>query len=203
MKKNIITFICFVFIPFFLSGCFNMQAIQGGMNALDDEWGRINNDVYKTIGSKTYNVSKQDAFSAMNFALTSLGMIIVNQNYESGFIYSKASIPTPLTREEWEAIKKVEEPKMQDFVSSYVGEGTSKIFKLSDRGSNVIVNVLLLERPNDMIDITIRAQIERVEYSAVLAYGLQPPPEAVRYALKKTWDSFERELFVLLGAKKK
>lgn len=204
MKKHIITIICFICISFIVSGCVSMEAIQHGLDDLEDDWGRTNNDIYKTIGSKTYKITKRDAFTAMNFAMTSIGITIINQDFESGFIYAEASQPAPLTKEEWEAIRKIEEPKMQTLMAVHVGEPTSQMIKLSPNHFKTLINILMLERHDEMIEINIKAQSVYIGPQNIpVAYGKQPPPEALRYALRKAWDGFERELFVLQEAKLK
>jgi len=190
--------VCFVALALFLTGCVSIPQIQKGMDKVDDAWAVANENLVKTLGTREYRIRKKTAFRAMVIALTELGFIVTNQDLETGLILAKAPVPTPLSKSEWAAVKKIEEPKMQAMVSSDVGEFTANLFVLSDTNFNVILNVIMLERPKDL-QISFHFQMEYTGPKTGIVYGQQPPPEAVKYSLKKAWNIFEKNAFIQKG----
>jgi len=187
-----------IILVFCLSGCVNMSDTQRAMDKIDETWGVTNGNLLKTSGTKEYRVSKSDAFRAMYTALTELGFIVMNQDLETGIILAKAPIPTPLSKNEWNAVKEVEEPKMQAIVTPVVGSLLANMFVLVDTNFNVILNVILLEKQENL-QISLRVQTEYTGSTVQMVYGHQPPPEELKYAINKIWDTFERVMFIQKG----
>lgn len=176
-------------------GCIDMEGTQRAMNRVDSAWGVDNRNLLRAAGTRTYKLPKADAFRAMAITLSELGFIVKNQDFTTGILLASAPIPTPLSIDEWEQIKKVEEPRMQRIAAQDAGEFTASLFRLSDNDFDTIVNVFLLERAADL-QITMNFQMQYTGRKSVLTYGHQPPPEAVKYGIRKAWDHFERVALV-------
>lgn len=174
-------------------GCagISRQAMQDAVDRVDSAWSVANTDLKKTVGVRIYKLPKKRAFQAMLVALNELGFVIHNLSYESGFIVAKAPIPTPLSKSEWAAVKQVEEPRMRAIAASVVGPKGALLFRLHDNNFEIILNVVMLERARDL-RISFGFQMVYTGPPRSVAYRQQPPPEAVKYAMVKAWDRFER-----------
>lgn len=195
-KKKIL--LCLVVLIIYLTGCVSMSQLQRAADTVDGTWAVANGNLLKTAGTRDYHVSKPEAFRAMFAALTELGFIVMNQDLETGIILAKAPIPTPLSKDEWRIVKEVEEPKMQVIVAPDIGGFYSSLCTLADKDFDVIINVIVLEKQEN-VQISLRPQMEYTGSTLGMVYGHQPPPEAVKYAINKTWDVFERALFIQKG----
>ena len=177
------------------AACADQGAMQRAVDRVDSSWGIANTDLKKTAGVRIYQLPKKRAFQAMLITLNEIGYVVQNLSYETGFIVARAPIPTPLSRDEWAAVKKVEEPRMQRIAAEVVGPASAGLFKLHDGNFETVVNVVMLERARD-IRISFGFQMLYTGPPTRLAYRQQPPPEAVKYAMRKTWDHFERVALV-------
>jgi len=179
-----------------LSACTNGQNdMQRAIDKVDTAWGSANTKLKKTLGVRNYQLEKKAAFQAMLISLNELGFVVQNLSYISGFIVAKAPIPIPLSKAEWAAIKRVEEPQMQSIAASVVGNWQSQYFQLHDNNFETIINVVILERAKDL-RISFGFQMVYTGPPRRVSYRQQPPPEAVKYAMKKTWDYFDRVTLV-------
>ncbi|MEJ1384468.1 MAG: hypothetical protein RPV21_08845 [Candidatus Sedimenticola sp. (ex Thyasira tokunagai)] len=178
-----------------IPSCVNIPKIQEAMDTIDDTWRVSNNDLARTYGTRTYGISKTDAFRAMIISLTELGFAIKNQDHRTGIILAEAPIPNPLTKAEWQAIKKVEEPQMQKIAAPIVGDSTAQLFILADNHFTIVANAIFLERKNDL-EISLRFNMEYTGSGNVVSYGQQPPPTAVESGIKKVWNTFEKTAFI-------
>lgn len=177
------------------TGCADPGALQRAVDRVDSSWSVANTDLKKTAGVRFYRLPKKRAFQAMLITLNELGYVVQNLSYETGFIVAQAPIPTPLTKDEWAAVKRVEEPRMQLIAAQEVGRSTAGMFKLYDTNFETVVNVVMLERARD-IRISFGFLMRYTGPRTLVAYRQQPPPEAVKYALRKAWDHFERVALV-------
>jgi len=165
------------------------------MDRVNDAWRVDNERILKTSGTRTYKASKREGFRAMLIALTDMGMIVLNQNLDVGYILAKSPSPTPLTRAEWAAVKEIEEPRLRQLVGEEIGDFYAQRAVLEAGSYEVLVNAFFVERPSDL-EVSIKVQLEYVGPRAELARRHQPPPTALKYALHKGWDHFERTLFI-------
>ncbi len=178
------------------SGCaIDYPNIQLAIDKVDTTWGVANTNLKKTAGVRIYQLEKKRAFQAMLITLNELGFMVQNLSYETGFIVAKAPIPTPLSKLEWAAVKRVEEPRMRSIAASVIGPMYAHSFKLNDANFDILLNVVMLERAHDL-RISFGFQMVYTGPPQYIAYRQQPPPEAVKYAMKKAWDHFERVALV-------
>ncbi|MES9957091.1 MAG: hypothetical protein ABW086_08580 [Sedimenticola sp.] len=195
MKRNLTLLIMAFLASSLISGCVNLPKLQQGLDTVDDTWRETNNNFLRTYGTRTYEISMTDAFRAMIISFTELGFSIKNQDQRTGIILAEAPAPNPLTKAEWQAIKKVEEPKMQAIVTPIVGDGNAQLFILTDQNFKIVANAIFLERKNDL-EISLRFNMEYTGSDNLIAYGQQPPPSAVETGIKKVWNTFEKTAFI-------
>ncbi len=176
-------------------GCVDPGAMQRAVDRVDSSWGIANTDLKKTAGVRIYQLPKKRAFQAMLITLNEIGYVVQNLSYETGFIIARAPIPTPLSTDEWAAVKRVEEPRMRAIAAHEVGAPTARLFKLHDTNFETVINVMMLERARDL-RISFGFQMLYTGPRTPVAYRRQPPPEAVKYAMRKAWDHFERVALV-------
>jgi hypothetical protein len=187
MKKGLILTVA----AFLLTSCISMEEVQRAMDRIDSTWEVENRKLLKTAGVRVYKISKKKAFQAMTVTLNELGFIVENLDFTTGLILARASSPTPLSKDEWAQIKKVEEPRMQKIAAQEAGEFTASLFILQSNTSEIVANILMLEREADL-QISLNFRQKYTGPKTALLYGEQAPPEAVKYGLRKVWDHFER-----------
>lgn len=205
MNGNFYKIVVFSFLFVLCAGCVGqISQVERGMNILNDTWGVANENLYKTLGTREYKISKKEAFNAMVITLTELGLIIENQDYETGFILAKGHSPAPLTNSEGQAVVDIEEPKMRALLAPEIGELSANSFTLGP-GLNhfyTIINVHMLERSKDL-QISLRFQFQFKGDIPVQATGQQGAPSGLEISLKKIWNTFEKTAFIQEGTFKK
>jgi len=192
--KNKTIFYACLFTVVFLTGCVGMSQINEGVNAVNDAWKQENTNLLKTAGTRTYDISKKEGFDAMVMALSDLGFMLEEAIYETGLIFGVAPAPTPLTEEEWAEAKKIDQASMQAIAAPVVGSATASLFRMDGSGDGVAINVHLLERKDDL-QVSIRLFLDHKESDKGLG-GKQIPPTQLKLGLAKTWDAYERSLFI-------
>jgi len=178
-----------IIIVSLLSGCVSFAQMQDGLNKIDANWANENKQIYEQIGTRYYNLPADNAHRAMLMTLSGLGLIIEQQDSNLGFLNAKGNAPSPLSLEEWKTIEKVETPRAQAL------SGLGSMVQLSPSNRDVIVNVFIIPRKND-IQVNIRARVKYTGNTSGLLVGEQAPPSATRLALVKIFDSFEKTAFV-------
>ena len=173
-------------VVFFLVGC--MGQYQEGFDRLNSAWQIENNDLYSQAGVRYYDISANKAHRAMISAVTSLGLIVEQQDASAGFILAKGNAPSPLSIEEWKEVEFSETPKAAEI--SGIPE-----MQLKPTYQEVILNIITLPRKND-VQVSIRARLKYTGNTYGLIIGEQPPPLATKLALSKMFDTFEKTAFV-------
>jgi len=180
MKKIIL-----IFVVSLLAGC--AAQLQKGMDTLESAWEKENTALISKLGTKYYKLDPVKAQKAMLIAFTNLGMIIEQQDSNTGFIVAKANAPRPLSTEEWARIRETEEPKARKISGLYL--------TLNAQNSDVIINSFIIPRESD-IQINLRFRTKYTGNTHGLIIGHQPPPEAVKLGTAKIWNEFEKVAFI-------
>lgn len=177
-----------------LSGCVSMEEFQNGMNEIDSSWGGINARILAAHGRKTYSTSISECIEAARNTATQLGFSIIKEDSHS--VIAQALTPAPFTKDEYKAIKNIEEPIMQAMAAHHVGKFYSRIFYLDEKGFFYItatINVTNTEKDGYSL-VQIDFSIEPKKEQKYFIYGKNPPPEAVRKGLEKWWITFDNNL---------
>lgn len=177
----------FLFLGLFtllnLSGC----ASQESADALGAYWSAQNKKLVQTLGTRYYEIDRLKAHRAMIIALSTLDLIVENQDSAAGYIMARGGAPRPLTAAEWAQVRKVEESKTQEFMGPFAA--------LTGRSTDVIVNAFIIERSKD-VQINLRFRTKYTGSTTGIIFSEEAPPLAVKIGLQKVWDEFERIAFV-------
>lgn len=168
-----------------LSGC--AATMQPNLDQLGAFWWSENQKLLEQMGTRSYPLERMVAHRAMLVALTNLEMIVEDQDSQAGFIMARGNAPRPLSMQEWKRVEQIEAP----IIRSYVGFPVA----FTPENKEIIVNAFILERQND-VQITLRFRKKQLGNTYGLTVTDQAPPEAVRIALPKVWDEFERVAFI-------
>jgi S1-C subfamily serine protease len=166
-------------IALVLSGCVSQQ----DANNLDQYWAAENDKLIKVFGTKTFKIKPLLAHRAMMLTLTDLGMIIENQNIDSGFIVAMSNAPRPLSDREWAQISAAALPAVQRYLGPFAG--------LNAKNTEVIINAIIVPRGNE-VQINLRLKTKYTGPTAGLIIGEQAPPMAIKIGLEKIWKKFQR-----------
>ncbi|SEN73148.1 hypothetical protein [Nitrosomonas marina] len=197
-KKLALKLIIIYFIVTFTTGCVSTQELQHSMDAIDSFWGGINSKTLASQGSRTYSNNVDKCMKAAKNAAGQLGFTIIEESSNSLIVQSLT--PNPFTKEEYQAIKEIEEPIMQAMASNYVGKFYSTIFVLDDSGNFYItarIEILSI-RSQEESSVKIAFKLHPKNKSKWIIYGTNPPPEAVKKGLEKWWNAFEENLIELM-----
>ncbi len=181
-----------------LAGCVSDASYNAAILRLDSEWKAANDRTLRTMGRRVVEVSRTRALLAARGATQKLGMLIEEENLETGFLLVTAAAPTPLTMAEWEEVQAADTAKMQSVIAREVGVA-SWFATLDPSAKDVLANVLVAKKPGGVeVSIGLRLRNKRVVTGRVRRG--QPPPMALRIGLRKFWAAFDDELRALSNA---
>jgi len=178
--KNLTLLLAVLLFALTISGC------ASGLKDLDAEWGTENQSIQNVLGVKTYELPKEKAMAAMLVAFQRLDMIVENSDFTTGVMTAIANAPKPLTHEEFERVKKVEDGRARSHVLFFV-------WNLRDFKSKF--NAVFLSNDNE-VQISLRANLsfngDRKSFVPVTEF----PPEGLKIAFPKIWNEFEKVAFI-------
>ena len=165
----------------FLIGC------QSQIGSLDAVWEKDNRELFNKIGVREYTgLTKEQAVNAMVIAFQRLDIIIENSDFKTGTLTGSATAPKPLTYEEFESVKAVEDSRARQYVPFL-------IWKLT--GFDSKLNVIFLDIPNG-VQISLREKLNYRGNTTDFIPISNFPPKATEIAIRKTWNEFEKVEFV-------
>ena len=203
MKKIILLILIFV-IANSLLGCASMNELRRGMNAIDSFWGETNKKYLNKYGERTYTIDIGTSVSAMNAVMTAFNINIVNEYRSSNkeiIIKYKGTSSSVLSKDEFQKVKKVEEPMMQSIAATEVGNFTSNFFLLTNGDDFNIVIKVNFKEVNFNTRIYFDFEMHPKKEDTYDLYGDNPPPESVKIALDKAWSAFEGQVKKITGVK--
>ncbi|MGZ6225679.1 MAG: caspase family protein [Syntrophales bacterium] len=159
---------------------------------LESAWLQENVKILETDGRRQYKATKQQAFEAAQLAVRRLGMVVDEQNYQTGFLLVSAPAPTPLTMEEWAEVQKKDTERFQQIISEEIGS-ISYFVTLDPSGKDVVGNFFVTEK-EAMVEVSIGLRLRSTRATDDRLRRLQAPPTAVRMGLRKFWNAFDIEL---------
>lgn len=159
---------------------------------LESAWLQSNVRILENEGHRQFKATKQQAFEAAHLAIRRLGMVVEEQNYETGFLLATAPAPTPLTMPEWAEVQKQDTEEFRSIIAEEVG--TLALFATLDpSGKDVLGNVFVKEKET-AVEVSIGLRLRSTVSASARVKRLQAPPTAVRMGLGKFWSAFETEL---------
>jgi hypothetical protein len=172
----------------FLLGC------QSQVASLDAVWEKENSILFNKIGVREYTgLNKEQAVNAMVIAFQRLDLIVESSDFRVGLLSGNATAPKPLTHEEFEIVKAVEDSRARQHVLLFMWELT---------GFDSKFNVIFLEIPNG-VQISLRAKLNYRAYRSDRIPVSNFPPKATEIAINKIWNEFEKVEFIQKATLKK
>lgn len=171
-----------------LAGCATTADINDGFRKIDRVWQL---EYQQTEDEYRFRVIEADyavALLATRKAFLDLGMPIQATSVQEGVIIAENTAPTPLSREEWREVARVENPRLK----AVSGLG----FQLADDPSDYVVTVKATVRPlNGKTMIVLDYRLDAPKYRS---YGFEPaqhaPATAVQLASVKFWSQLSKRL---------
>lgn len=164
---------------------------------LDSAWLQSNIKILESDGRRQFKATKQQAFEATQLTIRRLGMVVEEQNYETGFLLATAPAPIPLTMSEWAEVQTHDTDEFRTIISEEVG--TLSLFAILDpSGKDVLSNVFITEKEGK-VEVSIGLRLRSTKATTEKVKRLQAPPTAVRMGIRKFWSAFEGELGSLVG----
>lgn len=172
--------IIFVISALFLFGC------QSNIVNLDAVWEKENRELFNKIGVREYtNLTKEQAVNAMVIAFQRLDIVIDSSDYRAGIMAGSATAPKPLTYEEFETVKTVEDSRARQYVPLLVWRLT---------GFDSKFNAVFLDIPNG-VQVSLRAKLNYRGANDIIPIS-NFPPKASEIAIRKIWNEFEKVEFI-------
>ena len=179
-----------------LPGCASRDQIIKDINftleSVDKQWGQENASIRAAFGEHSYYFDKKICFVAAGKALNKMGFIVVNKDYETGFLEGKAFAPAPFNNVEWEFIRKfelkrmkAEADKLRPNITKYLKMPVKKI------ASRLIVS---LWNQGGITTISLTPSIVDRNDTKGFYPMKYPPPTAAKLGMDKFWQKFEKEL---------
>jgi hypothetical protein len=106
MKKIII-------LSLMLCGCMSIEGMNTDLAKIDQAW-EVDNKAAIAQRSHVINTDYNAAFKAVEKTLIDLHMVVVKISTDKGFITSKNEAPAPLTLEQWQQVRAIENPRMSN-----------------------------------------------------------------------------------------
>jgi len=131
-------------LPVFLTGCVTTNERKQAVANVDLHWRTLNDKFMSTNGAKSFEMSRRQAFVTSMGALSSLGMIVVSQDIETGYLLASAPAPTPLSVSEWEVVVEAETDELRRIVVEEVGI-LGNLYRLDPTGKDIQASVLVRE----------------------------------------------------------
>ncbi len=175
-----------------LAGCVSDASYNAAIVSLDTEWKAANERTLRTLGKRTVAVSRTQALLAARGATRRIGMLVEDENVETGFLLVTAAAPTPLTAEEWAEVQATDTAKMKSVIAREVGVA-SWFATLDPSAKDVLANVLVAEKRRG-VEVSIGLRLRNKRVVAGRVRRSQPPPTALRIGLRKFWAAFDEEL---------
>jgi hypothetical protein len=180
-------------IAILLAGCASDQQKIDAINAVNQGFRVEYEKLLAEKGTRSYPVSRSDAFVAMRVALAGLGMNTEQQDQNLGYLAVAGRAPLPLTEDEWHKAPEQDLPLLRRLISPHVGMA-SNFVHFEPEGLDVVINATFLEddgKTNVSITVRLRETAPpksgwpRREYVA---------PHLMNVGLDKIFAALEREL---------
>ena len=176
-----------------LVGCMPPQhEIGQAIDAINAAFRTDYEAILKKNGTRTYPVSRAEAYDAMRVSLARLGMIVETQDPLLGYVNVYAPAPLPLSPEEWRRASEADLPRARQHIGPHVGM-FANFFKFEPEGLEVVIGGTVVEVPNG-VAVSYTARMREVSPpKSGMPRREYLPPTAVQMGLDKMWRELQRE----------
>ena len=148
----------------------------------------------KIVFSNTYNQNHLINHNFFyKFKIFWLDLIVDSSDFRTGLLAGSATAPKPLTHEEFEIVKTVEDARVRQHLILFVWSLT---------GFESKFNVIFLDVPNG-VQVSLRARLNYKAYRNDRIPISNFPPKATEIAINKIWNEFEKVEFIQKATLKK
>ena len=145
------------------------------------------------IGTRVYRVPRDSAYAALRTSFDQLGMAVIDNSPDIGYIAVRAPAPKPLDAVEWERVNEQDLPRMRQLATPHVGM-LARFVMFEPEGLDIIINATAVEvRDGTEVSLTMRMR-ETAPPRTGYPRREYPPPSAVRIGLDKIWREVDRDL---------
>jgi hypothetical protein len=176
-----------------LAGCVTQATKRDAINDMNVAFRAQYEAVLAKNGARSFDVSPDVAFDAVNAALTRLGLVIEQRSRGLGFISAEAPAPLPLDRGEWDRAATLDLPQARNILSRHVGL-LAEFFNFEPEGLDTVITATIIDvRGGSEVSFTMRMR-EVAPPKQDLPRRDYPPPTALRIGLDKIWAAMDREI---------
>ena len=168
------------------------------MREIDQLWKAENDKIRAEMGTVAVDATTDQAFDALANTLEALGFTISEKNSDSGRIFGMAPAPTPLSLEEWEEGRKIDEPQAKSIVAKTMP--FTSLF-MSMRVDEVEVHVSgAVRSSNAATEVSVAYTVLDKKAIRMGVHSPENPgPTLARTGMIKAWKEFERQLAKVQG----
>ncbi|AUN94638.1 hypothetical protein [Pseudazoarcus pumilus] len=171
-----------------LSGCVSLADINAGFQRIDRQWQL---EYQKTEDAYRYRVVEAPysvVFEQVKKSFLDLSMPTQLDNISKGVIVAENAAPHPLTKDEWKAVVKEENPRIKEL--------GGWMFRMEDDAKDYIVTVAATLVPvGETTVIRLDYKLDNPKYRSM---GIIPsehaPPLAVQLGSAKFWAALQHRL---------
>lgn len=174
-----------------LQGCISVPEINSKMRQIDIAWELENQKLADSHRIRALNLPKEQTMKTLKKVFLELGMPLDGFSPRTGIIQTVSVAPTPLTKNEWEEIRKIENPKMQKIAGSmfYLPKIPDKYF--------LVIRATVVGN-NEVSVVKLDYELRNPEYAAQgIIATRRAPPMAVQLGSMKIWAGVNEELRAL------
>ena len=176
-----------------LAGCAGDGQKINAINAVNQGFRIEYEKLLAEKGTRSYKVSRGDAFVAMRVALAQLGLQTEQQNMGLGYLAVAAKAPLPLTDEEWRAASEADVPLLRRLIEPHVGF-VANFVQFEPQGLEVVITATFLDGSGGTdVSLTVRLR-ETAPPRSGWPRRQYVAPHLVTVGIEKIFASFEREL---------
>ncbi|MEZ5445560.1 MAG: hypothetical protein R3F45_07270 [Gammaproteobacteria bacterium] len=176
-----------------LPGCAGKQQINDAVAAVNEEFRKSYEEALATSGTRTFRTTTQAGIAALRGCLTGMGMHVVDEDAEAGYLRTSGPAPSPLDTQDWQKAVRIDQPRFREILADHVGL-LAYLVGLEPEGLDVIINGTAVQKPSDVeISLTMRT-VETKPPPSGMPRRQYPPPSAVRIGLDKIWKCIDQHI---------
>lgn len=177
-----------------LTGCVSATDISRANLAVDATWQRGVDQVLDEHGTRRYGLPADKALHLFGRTLQRVGLKLEGRAPGSDIVLAVGVPPRPLTADEWESVKDIEEPRMQAAVKEAVGAGLASLYYLDTKSYLLVFGAKVTAISRSQSIITMRGELRYIGPYQGLYWPKSLPPLAAQLGAVKIWYEFERVL---------
>lgn len=184
------------FLVFLLAACVSDRQYNQAILKLESQWKEANDRTLESEGRRSFQATKQQGFAAAQLAARRIGMVVENQDFETGFLLVTSQAPIPLTMDEWAVVQEADTSQMRTAIIDDVGIA-SWFVTLDPSAKDLLANIFVNSK-EEGIEVSVGLRLRDRKPAEDRIRRMQPPPTAVHLGLQKFWDAFEYELDAII-----